>query len=82
MRTERRKARKEHRCTLCGEPIVSGTDYVYDRITPWDHEENDTFMNYRAHPLCHDLWIDIGDGWDWEFPSEDEFKRELADAPR
>lgn len=63
-----RKARKEHRCTLCGAKIRKGELHVYQRLTPWDHEANDNFFDYRVHGWCNTAWDRIGPDWDWELP--------------
>lgn len=82
-RDKLRKARKPHRCTLCGERIEAGEHYYYTRVTPWDHRDNDGFSNYRAHEECHDFWHgDYGPDCDWEFPYEGlegEFRQALQE---
>lgn len=64
------KARKEHQCTLCFNQIQKGEKYYFQRLTPWDHELNDGFSNYRAHDVCHTIWLEIGADCDWAFPPD------------
>jgi hypothetical protein len=73
------KARKKHMCTLCHESILKGENYIYNKITIWDHSENDTFGTYKAHNKCDDLWINgIGKDMDWMFPTDKyEWNEEL-----
>lgn len=79
------KARKDHRCTLCGWAIERGCHYVYKRVTPWDHELNSGFFTYRAHQACDDFWnAGYGADCDGEFPigNEGDFRAAMADATR
>lgn len=64
-------ARKHHRCQLCFEPIGPGTRYIYQRLTPWDHPDNEGFSTFRAHQECYRIWATVlcdrmpGDKQDW-----------------
>lgn len=60
-------AHKAHRCVHCGEEIGKFTRYRFARITPWDHEENEGFSDYRAHPSCHAFWETICHETDGKF---------------
>lgn len=82
-----RKARKDHICTLCALKIESGTEYVYQRITPWDHPENESYGDYKAHPECDKFWSsEYGRKVDYEFAYPEEFrlamKEALQEAPK
>lgn len=61
-------ARREHGCMLCPWPILQGQRYWSEKITPWDHPDNESYSAFKAHPLCHDWWL-AGHGWshDGEF---------------
>ena len=77
MSAKLRVARKPHYCTLCGELISAGEHYVYQRITPWDHPDNDGFFSYRAHEECDRFWhAEYADSTERELPvgTEDEFR--------
>lgn len=66
------KARKDHKCTLCGGRITRGSGYVYQRVTPWDHPDNECFFDYKAHTSCNQVWAnDVGPEWDYEFNQGD-----------
>ena len=66
----KRKARKEHRCTLCFEPIAKGTEYLYERVTPWLHPDNDGFSDYKVHKKCDKIFMKVGPDFDMFFPSD------------
>ena len=72
-----RTARKDHRCLLCEEIIPKGTKYGHQRITPWDHPDNECFFTYRAHTECDELWGKVGREWDWEFPDDPGLWKEM-----
>lgn len=72
------KARKDYKCTLCGLKIPRGEDYFYQRITPWDHPDNEIFSDFRAHKECEKLWQEIGESWDYLFPDPADFRDELT----
>lgn len=61
-------ARKDHRCTLCHALIFAGCRYWSERLTPWDHPDNDGYAKFKAHQRCLALW---GSGYgavhDYEF---------------
>lgn len=70
------KARKNHRCQLCEEIIENGSKYWRERLTPWDHSVNETYSTFKSHGLCYDVWCDIGDDCDWEFPNDSAWFKE------
>jgi hypothetical protein len=73
-----RTARKRHKCTLCGEPITPGSTYIFERITPWDHSDNDSYFSYKAHHICNEVWLEVCDDYDCIFPDNaEEWKQEL-----
>lgn len=57
-----RLARREHHCDLCDRSIPSGHRYVDERLTPWDHPDNERFTTFRAHVRCRDAWSSM---WAW-----------------
>lgn len=57
-----RTARCEHHCDLCGRSIPVGHRYVHERLTPWDHPDNEGFYAFRAHVRCRDAWSAM---WGW-----------------
>lgn len=66
------KARKDHKCTLCGGRIPKGSAYIYQKVTPWDHPDNEDFFAYKAHVSCNQVWAkDVGPEWDYEFSQGD-----------
>ncbi|HEX6971533.1 MAG TPA: hypothetical protein VF234_04890 [Limnochordia bacterium] len=74
-------ARKAHTCTLCGERIPPRTPYYYERVRPWDHEENEGFFDLRAHERCHEFWRGgYGERMDWTFPASGLEQREFREA--
>lgn len=75
-------ARKQHTCTLCGLPINPSTEYVYRRVIPWDHPENEGFATYRAHPRCDEVWSRVGMDYDWTWLAPNEFRDELLAAQK
>lgn len=74
-----RKARKDHICTLCFETIRAGGEYIYQRITPWDHSENEGFFNFKAHGGCYAMWDDVAQENDGMFPSDKGEWAEMID---
>lgn len=71
-------ARKEHTCTLCGEPIVRGAKYWRGRLTSWSHGVNEGFTTFKAHAGCFHFWeAEYGAVADWMLPVglEREFGR-------
>lgn len=74
-------ARKPHVCTLCDLTIPPGADYIYERITPWDHPDNERYFTFKAHRVCERAWRDADElndgllptaGWEflWDFLGE------------
>jgi len=83
MKTNRPKARKHHTCSFCNLPIPAGTIYYTDRITPWDHPDNEHYFTIKAHPHCWDFWrSEYGETQEWIFPGGGgrEFRAELSIA--
>lgn len=78
------KGQKRYRCCLCGRLIPKGMRHVYERLTPWDHPDNDSYGDWRVHRLCDRAaqrmwsayWIDDGDG----LPHGTEFLECAADV--
>ena len=54
---ERRKARKTHRCTFCGEAINNGEGYTFQKGN-WDG----AWFESKMHPECFDYMHEDGDG--------------------
>lgn len=50
MTEKQRRARKNHRCSLCGEPILKGADYIGG-----SGRANNFFYEYKYHIACHAL---------------------------
>lgn len=62
------KARKEHKCDLCGQTIYVGELYINRRYTPWDCPDNEAFWGLKACRFCWDhsegKWdYSWGEGW-------------------
>jgi len=75
-----RTARVEHLCTHCNLPIPVGVKYWCERVTPWDHPENERYFSYKAHAKCRELWNEIGGDYDWEFfDDHHEWRQALKD---
>jgi hypothetical protein len=62
------KARKAHRCTLCGFVIPAGEEYHYARVGPMDHPDNEGFLSIYVHLDCMAMWSEVGNDCDWIFP--------------
>jgi len=62
------KARKDHRCSFCCEMITKGTRYICQRVTPWDHADNECFFTIKAHVECDSIWQQVGSEFDWQLP--------------
>ena len=56
------KARKEHKCTYCGDIISVNELYVSVKIPPWHTNKNTTFVNWKIHPECKEF----GDKYYWD----------------
>lgn len=78
------KARRNHKCTLCGEKIHRGENYIRETITPWTSgNESDDFYTFKAHEKCNRFWsIDYGANDDWQFPEHRDFYEALQEAKR
>ena len=60
---ESRKARKPHKCIWCGEVIIAGTKYLYERCI----FEGDPYSNCWHHE-CNDYAVELNAGeYCWEF---------------
>lgn len=55
------KARKNHRCALCGGTIVSGTMYHRDVVRDGPNKGLDPIRNIHSHLNCHTPWWQPGD---------------------
>lgn len=66
-----RRAVKTHRCSLCWRLIapteLTGERYWDERLTPWDHPDNDGYGQFKAHGLCLSALyaIEADDSW-WD----------------
>lgn len=74
------KARREHQCELCKLPIKKGESYYKERITPWDHPDNEGYFTFKAHDKCSDVWFAIGDDYDWRYPDDGGYWLETMEA--
>lgn len=74
-----RFARKDHECTLCAYTIPKGARYRYEKLTPWDHPDNDGYFTYKGHYVCERAWRDIGREWDWAMPDVGEWRQYLSE---
>jgi hypothetical protein len=63
-------ARKDHRCDLCREIIHKGIDYHRSTIHPWDHPDNESYGELKAHHECLKIYQRVGADWDWTFPTD------------
>lgn len=63
------RARKAHRCDVCGYRIEPRTLYCAETVYPGDGNDNDEIFTYRAHPDCDVLYRRFGEAMDWEFPA-------------
>jgi hypothetical protein len=73
-------SRKTHVCTLCHEVIPKDRFYIYHKVTPWDHPDNETFGVYKAHKKCNELWVNgVGEMVDYSFPSDGNEWEELLE---
>jgi hypothetical protein len=65
MNGKNRKARKEHRCVLCGGEIAKGEKYHDEIFYPSENPVNETPFNYKAHLDCHEFPLeqDWSDGF-------------------
>jgi lipocalin len=55
--SETRKARKDHRCTYCGEVINKGDDYTFQK----GHYDG-AWYELKMHPECWEDQCENGDG--------------------
>ena len=77
------RASQEQRCTLCGLAIPTSEVYWRERMTPWDHQDNDGFFTLKAHKACYEFWdADYADRVDGLFPvgTEGEFREAMREA--
>ena len=73
------KARKDHRCDVCGLQIVRGSRYRAETVYPGHNNDNDEIWVYRAHELCDHLWAMYGESLDWFIPARDDWDELLAE---
>lgn len=60
-------ARKNHRCTYCGDPIIAG-----DKYYTWESVD-DSWFHSKMHPECVDaLYDDYEDSFDEYQPFDNE----------
>lgn len=71
------KARKRHRCVLCGEAIVAGD--LYDIRTGVN---SDGFWTMHMHPECHEIEHGNVDSDWYEDCSEPAFERPAAEKAK
>jgi hypothetical protein len=78
------KARRHHKCTLCGKKIHEGETYFKEVITPWiGGNESDVFFTFKAHLECNAFWgAGFGRNCDYQFPDFNEFYQALREAKR
>jgi hypothetical protein len=75
------RARKDYRCSFCDRRIHSGHRYWFERITPWDHYDNESYSVLRAHHRCIRHWNRVGDVYDWYFPIDPwEWRRDMVES--
>lgn len=56
-------ARVKRACSLCGQIIEAGRQYVYKRVAPWESlDEDNGYWTYAAHPVCHLVWSVMHEG--------------------
>lgn len=70
-------ARKNHRCTFCRNRIYAGLRYWYEKVTPWDHPDNDGYFVMKAHVRCIKTWHVVGSECDWTFPDDTRWWTEM-----
>lgn len=77
------RARKQHWCQLCADPIPAGSDYARHVLRPSEYVDSDgRWHTYRAHPLCHRLYLE----WEWfdgaePTPDPTDFRHEVLREP-
>jgi len=75
-----RIAQKDHICSFCALPIPKGARYWYEKMTPWDHEDNDGFFTCKAHEACRELWVNVASDFEYRFPDDPfEWRRMLGE---
>jgi hypothetical protein len=73
---ERVKARKQHKCTWCGQPIFKGEDYV-----KWNSVEDSWFTNKMHGDCLEALDEEIRAGGDCEYaPYDNERPAKLGEV--
>lgn len=50
--------------------IQKGEVYEYVRVTPWDHQDNDDFFDYKAHVSCDEIWETVNHEVDGMLPRD------------
>lgn len=48
--------RKPYECWFCESTIKAGERSWYERVTPWDHPDNEYYFTLRAHAECEAAW--------------------------
>lgn len=61
----KRKARVEHACYWCGQPIEKGTHYI-----GWSNVSEGRWQNTKVHCECNDAWNE-GMKRDWSYYGEE-----------
>ena len=59
---ENPKAKKEHFCDSCGDPITIGQTYYRWR----SYDGGDAGTN-KMHPECYDMHVTNAEGGEWEY---------------
>lgn len=71
------EARKDYRCDFCGEVIPKKSEYVNQRLAPWDGR-NETFGTWRSHVRCREVFHLAAKDYDYDWePDVSEFKELL-----
>ena len=67
MSTSKPVARKQHRCIWCGEPILSGTKYLFQRIR-WEGSVHTQHWHFECEQAQQQEGRETGE---WEFSPYD-----------
>lgn len=74
------KARKDHKCCLCHQPIAKGSEYVRQELTPWSGNDNEVFWTYKAHADCDRIFKTVAQDFEWQIPYDDGEWRDIVEA--